>query len=174
MVKDTSKQIERIHRFGITCVINDNGLKRHFQNGYEYVDLGLPSGTRWATMNLGANTITDIGSKYFATEDNEPTTSCHIHYKIPSHMQFKELLNNTITLETEINGNKGRKCINKTDDSKWIFLPYDAVYWLSVSATREYTVGEMYIISIKFSENYITNTAMVKYHHGLQIRGVLD
>ena len=25
------------------------------ENGYEYVDLGLPSGTMWATCNLGAN-----------------------------------------------------------------------------------------------------------------------
>ena len=23
-------------------------------NGYDYVDLGLPSGTLWATMNVGA------------------------------------------------------------------------------------------------------------------------
>ena len=25
------------------------------ENGYEYVDLGLPSSTMWATCNLGAN-----------------------------------------------------------------------------------------------------------------------
>lgn len=30
-------------------------------NGYEYVDLGLPSGTLWATMNVGANSVTDNG-----------------------------------------------------------------------------------------------------------------
>ena len=28
---------------------------------HEYVDLGLPSGTLWATMNMGANSITDDG-----------------------------------------------------------------------------------------------------------------
>jgi len=31
---------------------------------HEYVDLGLPSGTLWATMNLGANSITDTGLYY--------------------------------------------------------------------------------------------------------------
>ncbi len=34
-------------------------------NGYECVDLGLPSGTLWATCNVGANNPEDYGS-YFA------------------------------------------------------------------------------------------------------------
>ena len=31
---------------------------------HEYVDLGLPSGTLWATMNVGANSVTDYGNYY--------------------------------------------------------------------------------------------------------------
>ena len=34
-------------------------------NGYEYVDLGLPSGLLWATCNIGANSPEDYGD-YFA------------------------------------------------------------------------------------------------------------
>lgn len=34
-------------------------------NGHPYVDLGLPSGTKWATMNIGAERETDSGL-YFA------------------------------------------------------------------------------------------------------------
>lgn len=34
-------------------------------NGHEYVDLGLPSGTLWATCNVGANSPEDYGD-YFA------------------------------------------------------------------------------------------------------------
>ncbi len=30
-------------------------------NGYDYVDLGLPSGTLWATMNVGASKPSDFG-----------------------------------------------------------------------------------------------------------------
>ncbi len=51
-------------------------------NGHEYVDLGLPSGTKWATCNIGATTPEGLG-EYFAwgetkpkskyTEDNCPT-----------------------------------------------------------------------------------------------------
>lgn len=34
-------------------------------NGYEYVDLGLPSGVKWATCNVGANSPEECGL-YFA------------------------------------------------------------------------------------------------------------
>ena len=33
-------------------------------NGHEYVDLGLPSGTKWATMNVGATSSTEYGDYY--------------------------------------------------------------------------------------------------------------
>ena len=36
-----------------------------YENGYAYVDLGLPSGLKWATMNVGASSVTDYG-KYYA------------------------------------------------------------------------------------------------------------
>lgn len=35
-----------------------------FIDGHEYVDLGLPSGTKWATMNVGALSETDYGNYY--------------------------------------------------------------------------------------------------------------
>ena len=40
-------------------------------DGYEYVDLGLPSGTLWATMNVGAARPEDVGS-FFAWGETEP------------------------------------------------------------------------------------------------------
>jgi len=38
--------------------------------GHAYVDLGLPSGTKWATMNVGATSETDYGL-YFAWGETE-------------------------------------------------------------------------------------------------------
>ncbi|MBR4828363.1 MAG: hypothetical protein IKZ92_00985 [Muribaculaceae bacterium] len=38
---------------------------------HEYVDLGLPSGTLWATMNIGANAPEEFGD-YFAWGETEP------------------------------------------------------------------------------------------------------
>ena len=33
-------------------------------NGYEYVDLGLPSGLKWATCNVGASSPEEYGNYY--------------------------------------------------------------------------------------------------------------
>ena len=41
------------------------------ENGYEWVDLGLPSGLKWATCNVGANSPEDYGD-YFAWGEVEP------------------------------------------------------------------------------------------------------
>ena len=41
------------------------------ENGYAYVDLGLPSGTKWATMNVGATKTEDYGD-HFAWGETEP------------------------------------------------------------------------------------------------------
>lgn len=40
-------------------------------NGHEYVDLGLPSGLKWATCNVGATSPEDYGD-YFAWGETEP------------------------------------------------------------------------------------------------------
>ena len=43
-------------------------------NGYDYVDLGLPSGTLWATMNVGASKASDAGL-YFQWGDTSGYTA---------------------------------------------------------------------------------------------------
>ncbi len=42
-------------------------------NGHEYVDLGLPSGTLWATCNIGATKPEEYGD-YFAWGETQPKT----------------------------------------------------------------------------------------------------
>ena len=41
------------------------------ENGHEYVDLGLPSGTLWATMNVGATAPEEFGN-YYAWGETAP------------------------------------------------------------------------------------------------------
>ena len=51
------------------------------ENGHEWVDLGLPSGTKWATCNVGATTPEEYGT-YFAwgeTESNKTKTIFNIN-----------------------------------------------------------------------------------------------
>ena len=46
-------------------------------NGHDYVDLGLPSGTLWATMNVGASKASDYG-KYFQWGDTVGYTAYQV------------------------------------------------------------------------------------------------
>ena len=60
----------------ITCSATDGSdVKAECQvtvmNGYAYVDLGLPSGTLWATCNVGASKPEEYGD-YFAWGETEP------------------------------------------------------------------------------------------------------
>lgn len=43
-------------------------------NGHDWVDLGLPSGTKWATMNVGADSPEDYGD-YFAWGETQPKST---------------------------------------------------------------------------------------------------
>lgn len=118
-------------------------------NGHDYVDLGLPSGTLWATMNVGANSPTDYGNYYAFGEietKSEYTTSNYKwsdgrkyastseldaeddvayvlwggSWKIPNATIVNELINNcTWTWET-VNGINGYTISNNNNS---IFLP---------------------------------------------------
>lgn len=46
----------------------------NMENGHEWVDLGLPSGLKWATMNVGATTPEDYGD-YFAWGEINPKST---------------------------------------------------------------------------------------------------
>ena len=52
---------------------NGGGNNGNTYNGHAYVDLGLPSGTLWATCNVGATTPEGYGD-YFAWGETTPKT----------------------------------------------------------------------------------------------------
>ncbi|MBR5831261.1 MAG: hypothetical protein IKY79_01455 [Bacteroidales bacterium] len=51
--------------FLVACAIVFNIHAQNKINGHEYVDLGLPSGTKWATRNVGAS-LESIRGDYYA------------------------------------------------------------------------------------------------------------
>ncbi len=70
----------------------------------EYIDLGLPSGTLWATKYIGATEESPFGIKMVYNDANR--------YKLPSYEQWKELskckrtCGESIITFTGLNGNK--------------------------------------------------------------------
>ena len=85
---------------------------------HEYVDLGLPSGTLWATCNIGANSPEEYGEEFAWDSDIEA----------PSDEQWDELICGEFTINevATLNGVKGVKVTGKNGNS--IFLP-DGAYW---------------------------------------------
>lgn len=113
--------------------------------GYGYVDLGLPSGTLWATCNVGATTPEDYGNYYAwgETTVKETYTSDNYTYssnsatlpasadaatvvwgegwRMPTNEEFSELVNYCYAIWTNINGVTGSLFTGPNGNS--IFLP---------------------------------------------------
>ena len=122
-------------------------------NGHEYVDLGLPSGLKWATCNVGANSPEGYGN-YYAwgetttkssyTEDNSLTygkdmgdISGNVNYdaatanwgstwRMPTKAEMEELENNCTWTWTTQSGVNGYKVTGP--NGKSIFLPAAGYY----------------------------------------------
>ena len=58
----------------VTCLINHLLSGRWPEAAHEWVDLGLPSGTLWATCNVGASSPEEYGD-YFAWGETDPRRS---------------------------------------------------------------------------------------------------
>lgn len=93
-------------------------------NGYEWVDLGLPSGTKWATCNLGASSPEEYG-QYFAWGETTGYTSLTRTFDWTTY----ELCNGTNTSLTSYCTNQAygtvdnkTKLINRYDNEYWWFI----------------------------------------------------
>ena len=128
-------------------------------NGHAYVDLGLPSGAKWATMNVGASSETDYGNyyqygkgadQYAATSGQSDYSGMEIplatsadtaaqvwggQWHMPTKAQFEELTANTTYEWTTINGVNGGKFT--AQNGNYLFFPA-AGEWHNGS---QYSVG---------------------------------
>ena len=64
----------------VTCTID----------GYEYVDLGLPSGLKWATVNIGATLPADYGNYYAYGETETKSTYSSGTYSLGGTIDYSE------------------------------------------------------------------------------------
>ena len=117
-------------------------------NGYQYVDLGLPSGVKWATCNIGANSPEDAGN-YYAWGELQPKSTYNKSnsltygklledissnlrhdaarlnwegvWRLPTAIEFMELIELCSCTWTTQGGQKGCKFTGPNGNS--IFLP---------------------------------------------------
>ena len=139
------KEAERVRQE--TALVKTDGVI----NGHKYVDLGLPSGLKWATCNVGASSPEDYG-KYYAwgeistkgsyTDSNSVTSgrkfgniggnaqydvaraSWGASWRLPTKAEFEELLKeyNCTWIWTTQDGKNGYKVISKKNGNS-IFIP---------------------------------------------------
>jgi hypothetical protein len=132
-------------------------------DNHYYRDLGLPSGTKWATMNVGASSETDYGnyyqygkgadqyaatsgqSDYSGTEDPLATsadTAAQVwggNWHMPTKAQFEELTANTTYTWTTVNGTNGGLFTSNINGNS-IYFPA-AGFWNNGSHRSEVSYG---------------------------------
>ena len=105
-------------------------------NGHDYVDLGLPSGTLWATMNVGANSENDQGTLYMFMDSSQDIIKSEWQgaWHIPTRQQMQELVDNTTYSWVTNYKNSGVSGGTFTSSNgKVLFIP-STYLWSSTSA----------------------------------------
>ena len=192
--------------------------------GYDYVDLELPSGTLWATCNVGALSPEESGlyfqfgdthgyakeqvgkDKQFGWSDYKwgvrPNFSkyntdgatleleddaAYIHmggdWHIPTPTQIQELIDNTTSEWTTLDGVRGKLFKSKKNPSKSIFIPADgyasdgslygsgseADVWSSVLHASNVNLGQY----LGFTSSNVSLVNGGRFY-GFSVRGVID
>lgn len=119
-------------------------------NGHAYVDLGLPSGTLWATMNIGATGETDYGL-YFAWGETQGYTAEQVgterNFSSDAYafgpINYSDSTNRGIT---KYNVTDGKSTLDLVDDAASVnwgggwHMPTNAqLYELSTNTTTAWT-----------------------------------
>ena len=155
MSKSTNVLASLMLAMALVCVIGSFGFGQTKTNNeesatvtgsHEYVDLGLPSGTLWATCNVGAYEPNEHGY-YLIWKDTEKLQKKFGRekgWRTPTDAEWVELYKNTDCSWTIINNMKGMLC--KASNGKSIFLPAGGVDHSHISSDK--------ILEYNFLGNY--------------------
>lgn len=124
-------------------------------NGHEWVDLGLPSGTKWATCNVGADNPEECGN-YYAWGETEPKSDYSTINSLTYKVSFRKLKQSGIvddsgTLTRQHDPASivwGGSWRTPTDDEfeelisycKWIFTSYNGTNGYLVTGPNEKSI----------------------------------
>ncbi len=104
--------MKRIKPFTVLCCTAVLFTACDTTNGHEYVDLGLPSGTLWATCNVGATSPEKYGN-YYAWGETEPKKD----YSWDTYKYGTYNYNGDYSKLTKYNGTDGRTTLEADDDA---------------------------------------------------------
>ena len=196
-------------------------------NGYDYVDLELPTRTLWATCNVGASKPSDAGlyfqwgnivgytidqvgkdkqfnwydykwnpsgdgktftkyttpSEALDLEDDAANANMGGDWHMPTPKQIQELIDNTTSTWTTLDGMNGVTFTTKNDGSKFIFIPSTGSAWNGSVLNSGYTgiiwssmLSERYVGNgqhLYFNPEYIFLSGSCGRCNGHSVRGVI-
>jgi hypothetical protein len=119
-------------------------------NGHEYVDLGLPSGKCWATMNYGATSPEGYGSYLEWSSNSIISSNWGSGWTTPSLQDIRELENNCTWTWGQKNGHSGYTVKGKNGNS--IFLPASGYMMMGQSSAGKVDQWVYYWTSTKSGE----------------------
>lgn len=93
----------------------------------DYIDLGLPSGIKWASCNLGGVNPWDFGNYYTGYSAYMNEVAVPEGYRIPGKANFEELIENCEVKTVTYNNVQGNMFTSKINGNK-IFLPFAGWY----------------------------------------------
>lgn len=135
--------------------VNENVIikaEEPIEEHHEYVDLGLPSGIKWAMCNLGATSPKDYGNYYtwgskkhsagYVSRDSisynssiagniqydVATAEWGVEWRIPTKKDFEELFDYCTFKQVRKDGVRGYLVVSKKNDNQ-IFLPAAGYYF---------------------------------------------
>ena len=144
---------------------------------FEAVDLGLPSGLKWANMNLGANVPEESGL-YFSFDDaNKADLGDKWH--IPTREDFQELCDHCTSEWATENGVYGRRFTSKVNGNS-IFFPaagnYDGTTLYYRGSYGYYWSASRYSDSDGFNLSFNSGNVNPQYdsnrRYGFSVRAV--
>ncbi len=164
-----------IDSMGGSLTLSPNGVNGVYRN-HEYVDLGLPSGTMWATCNVGASRQEDCGNYYafgetrpkdeYSSETYTPqstpnplppemdaaTVNWGEGWSMPTETEFLELRTYCAWRWTEVNGVEGYMVRSLNGNS--IFLPYYEYRYDGGPIFMKESASNTYVDAIYRSKTY--------------------
>lgn len=114
-----------------------------FENGHEWIDLGLPSGIKWATCNVGADSAYEMGNRYewgqtdleddsyanhisLLREDDAASVNMGGKWRMPTSGEISELVSKCHFLCKYVDGVHGFEV--EGPNGKFMFLPCASDY----------------------------------------------
>lgn len=168
--------------------------KQSNYNNKSYVDLGLPSGVKWATYNIGATKPEGLGNSYYWGETTTSMVNNTIYvnvgdnisgnakydaaraqwggdWRLPTQGDFSELVDKCNWYWSSYNGVSGYKVYGP--NGNYIFLPYASnYYWSGTSSQWNEPNDAAYIL--KMESDLVSQYYHAYRNYARRIRPVIN